>query len=499
MKRTRKQSKRTPTKLAAVVLAAGKGTRMRSQAAKVLHPLCGLPLGAWPIEAARLAGASPTVVVVGHQAGEVQATLSAACPEADLRFAIQAEQKGTGHAVMCAWRDLERSGAEHVLILCGDVPSLTQATMRRLTRAGSGADVALLTFGASEPGSYGRILRDESGRVTEIVEAADASTSQKRINEVNAGIYCVKTSFLGKALGTLEADNAQGELYLTDLVAYAAKSGREVVAIGTSEEEVEGVNDRADLARAAARLRARINEQLMRGGVSFEDPFATYVDAGIKVGRDTLLCAGVHLRGKTRIEPNVLIEPYSILRDARVGKGAHIKAHSVIEDADIGRGAKVGPFARLRPGTVLERDAAIGNFVEAKKAHLGKGVKAGHLSYLGDARIGAGTNIGAGTITCNYDGKLKHETRIGSSAFIGSNTALVAPVNIGSKAYVGAGSTVTRDIPDGALGVARGRQRNLDGWARRKEDNESSRVTGEKTEEPKTGARGKSKRRSRAN
>ncbi len=475
MKKGTRKATRGSTRTAAVVLAAGKGTRMRSSTAKVLHPLCGMPLGAWPIEAARLAGTDPIVVVVGHQGGFARDALSEAAPRARLRFAVQAEQRGTGHAVMCAWPEIERSGADHVLILCGDVPSLLPSTLERLSRAGTRAQAALITFEPKDPASYGRVVRDAKGRVIEIVEAADATRAQKRIREVNSGIYCVSTALLREALKGLCSDNAQGELYLTDLVAHASKSGVSVATIEASEDEVEGVNDRADLARAEARARARINDGLMRAGVSFEDPAATYVEARVTAGRDVFLGAGVHLSGDTRVGNGARVEAYSMLHDTRVGAKARVKPHCVIESAEIGREAQVGPFARIRPGSVLDPTSAVGNFVEVKKAHLGRGVKAGHLSYLGDADIGASTNIGAGTITCNYDGASKHRTTIGARAFIGSNTALVAPVEIGAGAYVGAGSTVTRSIPDGALGVARGKQRNLDGWARRKRGGKTSR------------------------
>ncbi len=463
--------------LAAVVLAAGKGTRMRSSVAKILHPLCGLPLGAWPIEAARAAGAKPIVVVVGHQAEEAGLALSKAAPDARLSFAVQEEQLGTGHAVMCARREIEASKAGRVLILCGDVPCLTGSTLSRLARAGEKADIALLTFEPAEPGRYGRIVRDERGRVTGIVEAADATAAQKKIREVNAGIYCMGTGFLLRALDGLTDDNAQGELYLTDLVELASKEGGKVTAVSAEEEEVQGVNDRVDLARAAKMLRARINDKLMRGGVSFEDPSATYVDAGVKIGADSMIAAGAHLIGETRLGTGVEIGPCAVVQNSHLQAGAVIKAHSVLDSATVEAGASVGPFARLRPGTVIGRKASVGNFVEVKNARLGEGAKSGHLTYLGDADIGPKANIGAGTITCNYDGKDKFRTKIGRGCFIGSNSALVAPVSIGKNGYVAAGSTITQDIPEGALGVARGRQRNIEGWTSRTKAKKISRPT----------------------
>ena len=435
---------------AAVILAAGKGTRMRSATAKVLHPLCGRPLAWYPVRRALDAGNGRVVVVVGHQGEQVRDALEAAFPGAPLRFVTQRDQRGTGDAVRCALPEVGR--AKRVRILYGDVPLLTAATFKRLVRAGSKAAVALLTTEPADPTGLGRIVRDGAGRVVRIVEHRDCTPAERRLGEINAGIYDVDRKILEAALGNLRADNAQGELYLTDVVAVAGARGLPVKAVSVADPtEVAGVNDRVELARVAAVMRRRIHEALMISGVSFEDPAHTYVDAGVEVGRDTVIGAGCHLLG-----------------DTRVGRGVTLLPWSHVEDAVIGDGCRVGPFARVRPGSVLERGVHLGNFVETKKAHLGEGAKANHLTYLGDAEVGAGTNVGAGTITCNYDGALKHPTTLGAGCFIGSNTALVAPITVGDGAYVGAGSTLTKDVPAGALAVARGPQKNLEGWVARR-------------------------------
>ncbi|RMG19491.1 MAG: UDP-N-acetylglucosamine diphosphorylase/glucosamine-1-phosphate N-acetyltransferase [Deltaproteobacteria bacterium] len=467
-KRKSKRSKRRGSDLAAIVLAAGQGTRMKSRTAKVLHPLCGRPLAYFPVAAATGVGARPVVVVVGHQAAAVEAALSSALPEAPLCFALQAEPRGTGDAVAAGLGALEGAPAQRILILNGDLPLLTVATLRRLLRAGREAPLALLTARPPSPKGYGRIVRDGRGQVISIVEEADADAKTRRIEEVNAGVYLVERALLERALGGLEADNAQGELYLTDLVAIARRLGQAVVGVPVPEwSEVAGVNDRAELAEAAAALRRRIVEAWLRRGVSFEDPGRTYVDVGVRLGRDTLVAPGVHLCGETRIGASVRIGTGAVLRDVEVGAEAVIEPYSVLEGAVVGRGARVGPFARLRPGTRLGPEARIGNFVETKKAHLGKGAKANHLTYLGDATVGPGCNIGAGTITCNYDGREKHPTVLESDVFIGSNTALVAPVRVGRGALVGAGSVIVRDVPADALAIARAPQRTVAGWARR--------------------------------
>lgn len=450
--------------LAAIVLAAGKGTRMKSQHAKVLHEVCGRPLATFPVRRALEVGADPVVVVVGHQAEAVQAAVAAALPDPALRFAVQREQLGTAHAVLAA---REALGAHRgpVAILSGDTPLLTAATLRAVVdaRARAGAGVALGVMTLADPHGYGRVIRDAAGRPARIVEEKDASEAEKRVGEVNAGLYCVEGAFLWEALARVGSANAQREFYLTDLVALAA-AGPGVVAVEVPALEAAGVNDREELARAGRALTARFASELMRSGVTIEDPARFDVDEGVTVGPDTVIEPGVRLRGRTRVGAGCRIGQGSILADAVVEDGATVKPYSVVEEAVIGPRAIVGPFSRLRPGTELGEEVHVGNFVETKKARLGKGAKANHLTYLGDAVIGAGTNVGAGTITCNYDGEHKHQTRIGERAFIGSDTTLVAPVSVGDGAYVGAGSCVTDDVPAGALAIGRGRQVTKEGW-----------------------------------
>ncbi|HZX95151.1 MAG TPA: bifunctional UDP-N-acetylglucosamine diphosphorylase/glucosamine-1-phosphate N-acetyltransferase GlmU [Myxococcales bacterium] len=460
--------------LAAVVLAAGKGTRMKSDLAKVLHEVCGRPIAFFPIRAALALDASPVVAVVGHQAQAVEQGLSRQFPGAPLRFAVQAEQLGTGHAVLCAEEAL-RGFEGNVLILAADVPLVRAETLRKLVAAKGDADVALLACRARNPKGYGRIVRKQNGEVARIVEEKDASEAERRIDEVNASIYLADARFLFKALHGVGRGNAQGEYYLTDIV----EKGR-AVAVEAEEAEVSGVNDRAQLAWSAAQLRERRNAQLMKDGVSFHDPAVTYVDEGIEVGADTVLEPMVSLRGKTRVGRGVRIGQGCVIVDSEIEDGAQILPYTHMNEARIGPGATVGPFARLRPGAQLAEQAHVGNFVELKKTVLGKGSKANHLTYLGDAIIGEGCNIGAGTITCNYDGKNKHQTTIEDGAFIGSDTQLVAPVTVGKDAYVGTGATVREDVPAGALAVSAGKQRNIEGWVAKKAPRKASKTDQEK-------------------
>ena len=449
-------------KIAAVVLAAGKGTRMKSDTVKVLHEAAGRPIAFFPIRAALALDASPVVVVVGHQAESVQEKLSPLFAGAPIRFALQAEQMGTGHAVLCAEQAL-RGFEGSVLILAADVPLIRPGTLQKLVAARQGADVALLTCRVEEPKGYGRIVRRADGTVARIVEEKDASDEEQKISEVNASIYLADASFLFAALRKVGRSNAQGEYYLTDIVA----KGR-AVAVEAEETEVSGVNDRAQLARSASQLRERRNTQLMKDGVTLLDPAVTYVDEGIEVGTDSVLEPMASLRGKTRVGRGVLIGQGCVIVDSEIADGARILPYSHLEGAKVGPDAIVGPFARLRPGAQLAEQAHVGNFVELKKTVLGKGSKANHLAYLGDAVIGEGCNVGAGTITCNYDGKNKHVTTIEDGAFIGSDTQLVAPVTVHKGAYVGTGTTVREDVPAGALAVSAGKQRNIEGWVEKK-------------------------------
>jgi bifunctional UDP-N-acetylglucosamine pyrophosphorylase/glucosamine-1-phosphate N-acetyltransferase len=463
-----KKTKRPP--LAAVILAAGKGTRMRSATAKVLHELGGLPLAWYAVRAALDAGASPVVVVVGHQAAAVETALLAALPDAPLRFALQAEQRGTAHAVLAA-RAALRGVAGPVAILSGDVPLLSAATLRRVVaaRARARAPLALATMALAEPRGYGRVLRDGRGRPVRVVEEKDASPAEREVQEVNAGLYCADAAFLWKALARIGSRNAQGEFYLTDLVALAARAAP-AVAVEVDPLEAAGVNDREELARAGQVLQRRRASALMKAGVTLECPDRFLCDVGVEVGPDTVIEPDVRLRGATRIGPGCRIGQGSVIADAVLAAGVTVRPYTVIEGpATVGAGAILGPFSRVRPGSELGEGVHLGNFVETKKARLGRGSKANHLAYLGDAEIGAGVNVGAGTITCNYDGEKKHLTRIGDGAFIGSDSILVAPVEIGAGAYVAAGSTITQRVPPGALALGRALQANKEGWvAKRK-------------------------------
>ncbi len=454
--------------LAAVVLAAGKGTRMKSGTAKVLHELSGRPLAWFPVRAALDAGASPVVVVVGHQAGAVEAALRAALPRAPLRFAQQSEQRGTAHAVLAA-RAALRGVDGAIAILSGDTPLLSSTTLKRVVqaRSRSRAPLSFATMNLAEPRGYGRVVRDEDGRPARIVEEKDASPAERVIGEVNAGLYCADAEFLWKALAKVGSDNAQGEFYLTDLVALAAKRSP-AVAVEVEPLEAVGVNDREELARAGQVLQRRRASALMKAGVTLEDPARFLCDEGVEIAADVIIEPGVRLRGATRIGPRCRIGQGSVLVDAVLGAGVTVKPYTVIDGpATVGAQAVLGPFSRVRPGSELGEGVHLGNFVETKKARLGKGSKANHLAYLGDAVIGAGVNIGCGTITCNYDGEKKHETRIGDGAFIGSDAILVAPIEIGAGAYVAAGSTVTDPVPAGALALGRAKQVNKEGWALR--------------------------------
>ncbi len=458
-----------PPSIQAVILAAGLGTRMRSKTIKVLHPILGTPMIGHVVQSALDAGCQRVIPVLGHQRQRVQRWLDAR-PYADrLHYAFQDEQKGTAHAVWSA-REFFEGQAEYTAILCGDVPNMDGPSLRNFFAAAldSASPVSLVTAVLDDPSRYGRIVRSRDGDVRAIVEYADATQEQRRIDEINAGIYLVRTSFLADALSTImnrPADNAQNEFYLTDLVELGARDGGVFGWAVDDPALIQGVNTRADLANATAFARHRINHRWMLEGVTFLDPANTFVELGVELANDVTLYPGVHLEGATRVGSGTIIETGCVVRDSHLGEDVHLKANSYLSEAHVDDGSAIGPCAHLRPGADIGKHCKVGNFVEVKKARLDDGAKAGHLSYLGDAHIGKQANIGAGTITCNYDGEQKSKTEIGEGAFIGSNTALVAPVRIEQGAYVGAGSVITDDVPPRSLGIARGRQRNIEGWA----------------------------------
>ncbi|MDG6403991.1 bifunctional UDP-N-acetylglucosamine diphosphorylase/glucosamine-1-phosphate N-acetyltransferase GlmU [Pseudomonas quasicaspiana] len=443
-----------------VILAAGQGTRMRSALPKVLHPVAGDSMLGHVIHSARQLSPQRIHVVIGHGADIVRERLAAD----DLNFVMQDKQLGTGHAVAQALPELT---AETVLILYGDVPLIEVETLQRLLKQVNAEQLGLLTVNLDDPTGYGRIVRDEQNRVCAIVEHKDATEAQKAITEGNTGILAVPGKRLADWLGRLSNNNVQGEYYLTDVIAMAVNDGL-VVATEQPHDamEVQGANDRKQLAELERHYQLREARRLMALGVTLRDPARFDVRGDVTVGRDVLIDINVILEGRVVIEDDVIIGPNCVIKDSTLRKGVVIKANSHIDGAIMGEGSDAGPFARLRPGSVLGAKAHVGNFVELKNAQLGEGVKAGHLTYLGDTVIGARTNIGAGTITVNYDGVNKHKTLIGEDVFIGSNNSLIAPVAIGDGSNTAAGSTINLNVDKSQLAVARARQRNIDGWKR---------------------------------
>jgi bifunctional UDP-N-acetylglucosamine pyrophosphorylase/glucosamine-1-phosphate N-acetyltransferase len=443
-----------------VILAAGQGTRMRSALPKVLHPVAGDSMLGHVIHSARQLSPQGIHVVIGHGADAVRER----CGAEDLNFILQDMQLGTGHAVAQA---LPALTADTVLILYGDVPLIEVETLQRLLKRVNTEQLGLLTVTLDDPTGYGRIVRDDQNRVSAIIEHKDATDAQRAIKEGNTGILAVPGNRLADWLGRLSNNNVQGEYYLTDVIAMAVGDGL-VVATEQPHDamEVQGANDRKQLAELERHYQLREGRRLMALGVTLRDPARFDVRGEVTVGRDVLIDINVILEGRVVIEDDVIIGPNCVIKDSTLRKGAVIKANSHLEGAIVGEGADAGPFARLRPGSILDAKAHVGNFVELKNTRLGEGAKAGHLTYLGDAVIGARTNIGAGTITCNYDGANKHKTVMGEDVFIGSNNSLVAPVDIASGATTAAGATITQNVSDSQLAVARARQRNIDGWKR---------------------------------
>jgi len=446
--------------LAVVILAAGKGTRMKSALPKVLHQVAGKPMLGHVVDAARALDASRIVVVYGHGGEAVRDTVRGD----DLEWALQAEQLGTGHAVAQAMPLIKE---EQVLVLYGDVPLTSPDTLKRFVSLLDANSLALMTLTMDDPTGYGRIIRDADDKVQRIVEQKDASDDEKAVREVNTGILACSAALLNDVLPKLSSDNAQGEYYLTDVTAMAVSAGLEIrTAQPDNGWEVDGVNDRVQLSRLERIYQRQQAESLMRGGATLADPARIDVRGSLSIGTDLFIDINAVFEGDVTLGSNVHIGPNVVIRNAAIGDNTRIEANSHIDGAVVGAECQVGPFARLRPGTALADNAKIGNFVETKKAKVGEGSKINHLSYVGDAELGKGVNVGAGTITCNYDGVNKFKTTMDDGAFIGSNSSLVAPVTIGRNATVGAGSTITKDVPDDSLAVARGLQKNHSGWQR---------------------------------
>lgn len=443
-----------------VILAAGKGTRMRSELPKVLHPLAGRPLVSHVIRTAREMDARRICVVYGFGGDAVPQALAGE----KLTFALQAEQHGTGHAVQQALPHLDKDGV--TLVLYGDVPLTRADTLRPLIAAAQSGNLGLLTVVLADPAGYGRIVR-EHGRVVKIVEHKDATEAERGIREVNTGILAAPSAKLADWLGRLGNHNAQGEYYLTDIIAMAVADGIDVLASHPNDEwEVLGVNSKAQLAELERIHQRNLARELLDHGVTLADPARIDVRGELVCGRDVGIDVGCVFEGRVELGDNVAIGPYCVLRDVRVAAGTKIEAFSHLVGADIGEDSSIGPYSRLRPGARLAREVHVGNFVEIKNSVVKEGAKMNHLSYIGDAEVGAKTNIGAGTITCNYDGANKHKTVIGDNAFIGSNSALVAPVSIGDNATIGAGSVIVKDAPAGELSLSRARQLTIAGWKR---------------------------------
>ena len=451
-----------------IILAAGRGTRMRSDRPKVLHPLAGLPLIEHVVRAADSLRPVRTGLVVGHRSERVEAALA---HRTSLAYARQDEQRGTGHALLQA-EPLFEGLAGTLVVLSGDVPLIRPETLARLvhTHADARAALTVLTAAVSRPYGYGRIVR-AAGRLARIVEERDASASQRRLKEINSGVYALDLPPLFDAIREIPPAGATNEIYLPDLVRIYRGRGRPVETVEVADpDEVRGINSQTELAEVKRIVRQTRNEELMAAGVTIEDPATTWVDMDVAVGPDTVIHPGVFLQGRTRVGARCELHAGVRIVDSILGDGVTVLDHCLVQGAALADGARVGPFAHLRPGAAVGEGAKVGNFVEMKKSSLGRGSKANHLSYLGDAAIGDGVNVGAGTITCNYDGERKHATTVGDRVFIGSGAQLVAPVTLGHDAYVGAGSCVTDDVPAGALAVARGRQVVKDGWRGRRKD-----------------------------
>lgn len=440
-------------------MAAGQGTRMKSRTAKVLHPLLGWPMIRHVVEAARQVQAARIVLVVGNQAEEVQKALA----DTDCEFVVQKERKGTAHAVMQA-EELLGDFPGNVLILSGDSPLITVDTLKNMAEKGAECGV-VLSMDLKNPFGYGRIIQNSDNSIAYTVEERDANEEQKKITLIGAGTYCLDARKLFKALKNVGCDNDQGEYYLPDVIPIMGKMGYKIFPYFLKNEwEAMGINDRAQLAEAEKILREQINISWMREGVTILQPEMVRIEKGVKIGRDTVIHPGCILEGNTVVGENCHIGPYTRIIDTSVGNDVQIRLSCLIDQARIDDKATVGPFAHLRPGSVIQAEATVGNFVEVKKSTVGKGAKVCHLSYVGDAEVGEHANLGAGTITCNYDGKTKHKTVIGKEAFVGSGSQLVAPVTVGENAVIGAGATIRKNVPSNALAYSEHPQKNVEDW-----------------------------------
>ena len=457
--------------LSVVILAAGQGKRMNSDLPKVLQPLAGQPLLQHVIDTARNLRPTNIYVVYGHGGAQVQTALA----HEHIEWILQADQLGTGHAVMQAMCVIPDDHT--VLVLYGDVPLIRAASLTKLIAAAAGGALAVLSVHPDNATGYGRIVRDAAGRVTAIVEQKDASPEQLQIREVNSGLMAAPAGRLREWLLGLGRNNAQREYYLTDVVAGAVQAGDRVDAVLIAHPaEVQGVNDKIQLAQVEALYRRERAEQLMLAGATLADPARIDIRGDVEVGRDVFIDINAVFIGKVRLAAGVKIGPNCIICDSQIGAGTEIFANSIIDHASVAENCRIGPFARIRPDTVLHRDVHIGNFVETKNSEIGVGSKANHLSYVGDSRVGSGVNVGAGSITCNYDGKNKWPTVIDDGAFIGSGTMMVAPVRIGAHATIGAGSTITQNAPDGELTLTRAKQTTVTGWKRPRKFNDDEKA-----------------------
>ena len=443
-----------------VILAAGMGTRMKSKMPKVLHKVCGKPLSKWVIDASKAAGADKVCAVVGHKAETVKEVLGDVC-----EFALQAEQKGTGHAVMQAIDVIKNSKGE-VVILNGDTPLITAETINKAIEyhKNNGNQATVITAILDDATGYGRIVRDNDGSVLKIVEQKDASEEEKKINEVNSGMYVFDAQSLVYALDKITPNNAQGEYYLTDTREILLSAGKKIGGYAISDnDEIRGINDRVQLNEAEKIMQKRINEYHMRNGVTMRNPESVYIEDGVEIGNDTEICQNVTIKSGTKIGSDCVIGSGSMLDRAVIHDGVDVLS-SVILESEVDEGTHVGPFAYIRPNCHVGKEVKVGDFVELKNSNIDDGTKISHLTYIGDSDVGKRVNFGCGTVTCNYDGKKKYRTTIGDDCFVGCNTNFVSPINVGDGVYIAAGSTITEDIPENSLSIARARQVNKEGW-----------------------------------